>query len=235
MLHGLGRLAAKYQAHVHSHISESIDQVEFSASLHPHAANDAAVYHEAGLLTSRSLFAHATRITDDALQMMATAGAAISHCPLSNFYFGDGLLDVTKAMHLGVKVGLGTDIAGGYSPSMLQAMRMAVINSRALRAAALMHAASDADLTKLKQAAVITWEEALYLATMGGAHALGLDSTIGSFAVGNQFDALLIDTKATGCFDVFPHEGPAQLLEKFLNNGDDRNIAQVFVQGRRCK
>jgi hypothetical protein len=50
-----------------------------------------------------------------------------------------GLFDVSKALAMGVKVGLGTDIAGGYSPSMLQAQRMAVVNSHALKAAALMY------------------------------------------------------------------------------------------------
>jgi hypothetical protein len=69
---------------------------------------------------------------------MAGRGAAVAHCPLSNFYFGDGLFCVARALAYGVKVGLGTDVAGGYSPSMLQAMRMAVINSHALKAAALM-------------------------------------------------------------------------------------------------
>ena len=52
--------------------------------------------------------------------------------------FGDGLLCVARALAHGVKVGLGTDVAGGYSPSMLQAMRLAVINSHALKAATLM-------------------------------------------------------------------------------------------------
>jgi len=100
--------------------------------------HDAAIYDAAGLLTSPAIFAHGTQLTTDALQLMATRGAAVAHCPLSNFYFGDGLFCVARALAYGVKVGLGTDVAGGYSPSMLQAIRMAVINSHALKASALM-------------------------------------------------------------------------------------------------
>lgn len=112
--------------------------MDFSQQLHPGAQHDAAIYDAAGLLTRRSVFAHGTQLTPDALQLMAARGAAVAHCPLSNFYFGDGLFCVARALAAGVKVGLGTDVAGGYSPSMLQAIRMAVINSHALKAATLM-------------------------------------------------------------------------------------------------
>ena len=114
------------------------EQVEFSRQLHPGAQHDAAIYDSAGLLTPRAIFAHGTQLTEDALQLMAAKGAAVAHCPLSNFYFGDGLFCVAQALAYGLKVGLGTDVAGGYSPSMLQAVRMAIINSHALKASALM-------------------------------------------------------------------------------------------------
>lgn len=114
LLQGLGQMAAAADLHVHSHISESLDQVEFTAKLHPEYPDDAAVYDAAGLLRPKAVFAHATKITKDALLLMAERGAAVAHCPLSNFYFGDGLFDVLGALRLGVKVGLGTDIAGGY-------------------------------------------------------------------------------------------------------------------------
>lgn len=80
---------------------------------------------------------------------------------------------VNHAISLGLKVGLGTDVAGGISPSMLTAMRMAVVNARCLRAHKL--AVSGGTLvTPEMETDVITFKEALWLATMGGAQALDL-------------------------------------------------------------
>ncbi|KAF6259802.1 hypothetical protein COO60DRAFT_974875 [Scenedesmus sp. NREL 46B-D3] len=277
LLAGLGQLAAEQGLRIHSHISESLDQVQFTQQLHPSSNSDAHVYDQAGLLAAGSVFAHGTQLTQQDMQLMAEKGAAVAHCPLSNFYFGDGLFDVAKALGVGLKVGLGTDIAGGYSPSMLQAQRMAVVNSHALKAAALMYGGwraqqqqqeqeqqqtsnSDSD-KQLEQTAgstagsrraastignpavaaaaaahMLTWEDALWLATAGGAAALDLQEKVGVFAVGMEFDALLVDVGAPdGPFDALIGQGqPLVMLEQFLNNGDDRNIAEVYVQGRRC-
>jgi cytosine/adenosine deaminase-related metal-dependent hydrolase len=83
---------------------------------------------------------------------------------------------------------------------------------------------------------MLTWEDALWLATAGGAAVLGLQDKVGHFAVGMEFDALLVDVGAPGSVvEVLTGQGqPLLLLEQFLNNGDDRNIAEVYVQGRRC-
>ncbi|WIA23628.1 hypothetical protein OEZ85_000333 [Tetradesmus obliquus] len=309
LLAGLGQMAAQHGLRIHSHISESLDQVQFTQQLHPSSSSsssgssDAQVYDAAGLLTAKSIFAHGTQLMQEDMELMAERGSAVAHCPLSNFYFGDGLFDVSKALSMGLKVGLGTDIAGGYSPSMLQAQRMAVVNSHALKAAALMYGTwraheqqqqetdeqqqqqqqtskrqrleqqqqqqqqqpSDRGPEQLQQAEgptagskraassisnpavaaaaaahMLTWEDALWLATAGGAAALSLQETVSHFAVGMAFDALLIDAGLPGGpFDVLQAAGeevkqPLLLLEQFLNCGDDRNIAEVYVQGRRC-
>ena len=108
-------------------------------------------------------------LREDELRALAAKGTAIAHCPLSNFYFADVLLRVRHCIDLGVLVGLGTDVAGGYSPSMLSAIRNAVITSKALRMQTL--ASSEASMA---DADLIDWKEAFYLATMGGAAALGI-------------------------------------------------------------
>lgn len=66
------------------------------------------------------------------IAVLRERGSAVAHCPLSNFFFGDGSLDVRRLMDKGNKVGLGTDVAGGYSPSMLSAMRTAVLAHQAV-------------------------------------------------------------------------------------------------------
>ena len=116
---------------------------------------------------------------------------AIAHCPLSNAYFSAQPFRLREALDAGVPVGLGTDIAGGYSIDIMNAMRQAVIVSR-MREGTRVMAHHDADASKEKDTEKplsIDWKEALYLATTGGAIALGLPKGIGTFTVGVPFDA----------------------------------------------
>ncbi len=67
---------------------------------------------------------------------------------------------------------------------------------------------------------------------MGGAEALGIQDSVGTFAVGKAFDALLLDLDTGVTFDVYPTDTVEDRFQKFCNLGDDRNIAKVWVQGR---
>jgi len=82
-----------------------------------------------------------------------------------------------------VKVGLGTDVAGGYSLDMMNAMRQAVVVSRMREGSRVMEMAEG---TTIDSKLSVDWKEALFLATRGGAIALGLQ---GIFRVGLPFDA----------------------------------------------
>ncbi|GFR42051.1 hypothetical protein Agub_g2867, partial [Astrephomene gubernaculifera] len=233
LMKGLASLARQYGTHIQSHISECCGEVNCVRELHPEFASDTALFEQAGLLTPRTVMAHGTLLSDQDLRHLASRGTAVSHCPLSNFFFGDACFRVNHALSLGVKVGLGTDVAGGISPSMLTAQRMAVVNSRCLRAHKLAQSGGTT-VTADMEVDVLGWREALWLATVGGAQALDLSHAVGTFAEGKEFDALLVDTGLGGTcgpFDVFPDESDEQRLEKFLQLGDDRNLAEVFVQG----
>ena len=80
---------------------------------------------------------------------------------------------------------------------------------------------------------------AFWAATLGGARAIGLDDSLGSFAVGKQFDAIIVDRDA-GVYDSFSEAVldatplPSD-FERFVNLGDDRNVHTVFVRGRVVK
>ena len=131
-------------------------------------------------------------------------------------------MPLRKLVGRGLKIGLGTDVSGGYSPSMLNAMRSAITVSSSYY--------MDTD----RNAKPLHHSEAFYLATQGGADLLGIGDTIGSFAVGKQFDALVIDPNARDSpFDTFAWDTPDSVFEKFCYLGDDRNIVQIYVQGRR--
>ncbi len=116
LLHGLGKLAAERgdvegpgttaaatataastragfspALRIHSHVSESLDDVALAAKTHPAAAGPGggpAAFDAAGLLRPGTILAHGTPLTHHQLQLLAKRGAGIAHCPLSNFFFG---------------------------------------------------------------------------------------------------------------------------------------------------
>ncbi|EFN55526.1 hypothetical protein CHLNCDRAFT_8558, partial [Chlorella variabilis] len=230
LLRALGELAVRYDVAVQSHIRESYDEVEFVGQLEEagQGASEAEMFDAAGLLTSKAsccsaVFAHGVLLSDAEVALMAARGSAVAHCPLSNAFFADVVLPVAQLLRRGLKVGLGTDVAGGYDISMLGAQRAAVVASRALPLALRLQQEGDPDS--------LSWRDALWLATVGGARALGLDR-VGTLAPGQQFDALLVDGGCGAAYDLFPQSSPLEQVEKFLCCGDDRHIVQVWVQGR---
>ena len=117
---------------------------------------------------------------------MSQSGTAVAHCPLSNAYFSSTeAFRLREALDRGVKVGLGSDIAGGYELGIQGAMRMSVAVSR-LREG-LLKRESQTPGKSVVDNPRIDWKESLYLATKGGAEAMGLSN--GWFNVGGPFDA----------------------------------------------
>ncbi|XP_076855136.1 guanine deaminase isoform X2 [Brachyhypopomus gauderio] len=221
LLQALGEIARNYDLHIQSHISENKEEVEVVKQLFPDCGSYTDVYLRHGLLTHKTVMAHGCHLSDEELMVFHKSGASISHCPSSNISLMSGMLNVRKVLDHNVKLGLGTDVAGGYSPSMLDAVRRAMDNSKALTM-------RDARVQPL------TFEEAFRLATLGGSEALSLDDQTGNFEVGKDFDALRVNVGVPGGpVDVFPGDDPKVILEKFLNLGDDRNTVEVYVAGRR--
>lgn len=240
---------------VQSHLSENRAEVSWVRSMHPESDSYAAVYRDHGLLHDRSYMAHCIWCCRDERAILRDCKTAVIHCPNSNFSLSSGVLNVRRLLDEGVKVGLGTDVSGGYSPSMLDAIRQAVIASKLV--AIGNGSASEADDSEaddrsttssgssssdkgLQTAAPLSYAEAFHLATAGGAEALGLGDKVGNFAVGKEFDALVVDPYAAdGAIDAAHDPDEArdvlQAFQKFLFLGDDRNIEAIFVRGRAVK
>ncbi|XP_044302549.1 guanine deaminase [Varanus komodoensis] len=220
LLSKLGNLAKNHNIHVQSHISESEGEIKLVENMFPSYQNYTELYDKNKLLTNKTIMAHGCYLSDEELDVFNLRGAAIVHCPNSNISLSSGLLNAKKVLKHDVKLGLGTDVAGGYSASMLDAIRKAIMVSNIL------------NINKEDETA-LTLKEAFRLATLGGSQALGLDTVTGNFEVGKEFDALLINTKASDSpFDVFASDTPEDLTQKFLYLGDDRNIEEVYVAGK---
>ncbi|KAJ3055005.1 hypothetical protein HK097_000084 [Rhizophlyctis rosea] len=230
LMHGLANIAKKRDLPIQTHLSESHAEIEMVEKLHPECSSYTAVYADHGLLTNKTVLAHCVHLSPSERKLVYDANAGVAHCPNSNFSILSGVCNVRRLLQEGIKVGLGTDVAGGYSASMMDAMRQAVIASKVT----FMNS-RDASKDGRKPWQPLNLGEVLYLATLGGAKVLGVDGVVGNFEVGKEFDAVLVDLKPGDgrCVDVFGHDGIMDSIEKFVYNGDDRNIAKVWVGGRQ--
>ncbi|DAZ97701.1 TPA: hypothetical protein N0F65_009600 [Lagenidium giganteum] len=216
---------------VQSHMSENRAEVDWVTDIHPECDSYAAVYDDHGLLHERSYMAHCIWCSRDERDILRTRKSAVIHCPNSNFSLSSGVLNVRRLLNEGIKVGLGTDVSGGYSPSMLDAIRQAVIASKLVSIGNGSAYEGDAEHD------VLSYAEAFYLATVGSAQAIGLGDKVGNFQVGKEFDALVVDPYAENSpIDESHHEEDIlTVFQKFLFLGDDRNIETIFVAGRVVK
>ena len=203
---------------VQSHVSENKSEIAWAKQLFPERRDYLDVYDHYGLLGRRAIYGHGIHLSEAELVRMHETGAAIAHCPTSNFFLGSGCFDLGKAMRKErpVRVGLATDVGGGTSLSILQtlneAYKAAQMNGYSLSAG-----------------------HAFYLATRGTAHALQLEDTIGSLAPGMEADFVVLDLKSTPLI-AFRMKHAADLDEALfvqMTLGDDRAIRATYVAGER--
>lgn len=228
----------RYGLPVQSHLSEDTDEIDFVKELHEDMDNYASVYDQFGLLHSGTMMGHCIHCTDEEIEMMKKAGTAAIHCPSSNFLLGSGVMDARRLLDIGVKVGLGTDVAGGASPSMLDCMRNVVTASRCMgmwQRGGFIYDHHHHNHPKHNSSySWLNTKEVFHLATQGGAEALGMGNVVGNFLPGKRLDCLVIDVRAPGGpIDVFSeNESTWHQFERFFYVGDDRNIQAVIVDGK---
>ncbi len=227
LLGGLGRLARETGCHVQTHCSESDWQHHYVRERF--GRTDTAALDSFGLLSRRTVLAHGNFVDDADAAVIRERGAGIAHCPLSNVYFSDAVFPLRRMLDAGVHVGLGTDIAGGASPSVLENARHAIISAR------LLEAGVDARLKRSERrqpGARIDTLTAFWLATTGGG--IALDLPVGVFAPGYQFDACVLDVAAPHSnLRVGEDERPDTVLQKLIYGASRANICQVWVANRQ--
>lgn len=239
-MQALGELAAAEALHVQTHVSENEGECALVADMFPEETSRdgcggyAGVYDAFGLLGPRTILAHGVHLSEAEARLLAARGAGVSHCPCSNGALTSGAARVRWLLDRGVDVGLGTDVSGGYSASVLEAARQASLVSRQV--------AAGTPEGEARERAKLSVEEVLFLATRGGAKLLGLEGTVGAFEVGMEWDAQMVslggagecegDEPGDGNVDVFGWESWEEVVAKWLFGGDDRNTKKVWVKGR---
>jgi guanine deaminase len=213
-LEGLGELAASIGARVQTHCSES--DWEHRHVVDRCGRTDAQALDGFGLLRDHTVLAHATHVTDRDRSLLAVRGAGVAHCPLSNVYFANRPFSARMALDAGVRLGLGTDVAGGPSPSVLAQCGHAVAASQRM--------VDDGDPSARIDAVTAFW-----MATAGGAELLGIDA--GVLAAGRQFDAVAVSLDGLGTDPGL--DGPDRVFEKLVRLAGPADISYVWVAGQR--
>ena len=203
-------LADELEVPIHIHLHETRDEVV--GSLREHGARPIERLQRLGLLGPDLLTVHMTQLTDSDMVLVAESKTSVVHCPESNLKLASGFCPVHTLLELGVNVALGTDGAASNNDlNLLGEMRTAALLAKAV--AGLAHSVPAA--------------QALRMATLNGAIALGLDQEIGSIEPGKSADLVALDLSD-------PHTQPLYHPVSTLVYAAGRHqVRQVWVAGRQ--
>jgi 5-methylthioadenosine/S-adenosylhomocysteine deaminase len=210
LLGACGELAESRGVPLQIHLSETKAEAYTAARLQ--GKTSATRLAELGLLTARTVLAHAIWLDDRDLDLVATRGCSVVHNPVSNLRLGSGIAPLLELRERGCAVALGTDgAASNDSQNMFGSLKLA----------ALLHRVVRPDYDRWPSAA-----DVFRMATVNGARAAGFDARVGRIAVGMQADLVLLDLRA-------PHYHPRNDLFAQLVYGEaGGSVRTVLVAGR---
>jgi guanine deaminase len=176
------------------------------------------VYQDFGLMRDRAIYAHCIHFDDEDRALMRDTGAAAAVSPTSNLFLGSGFFDYEGAMRVGFRFGLASDVGGGTSFSPFHTMLAAYYVGRE---------------GQTKPGVSLRPQHLWWQHTAGAAQALGLDGVVGNLRAGCEADFLVLDPQATPLLarKVANARGLDELLFSLIVLGDDRAVAQVWVDG----
>jgi guanine deaminase len=216
-------LAEHYGATWQTHLSEDAREIATVAEHFPEAVDYLDVYDRAGGLGRKALFAHAIHLSEREVNRMVESDSAIAHCPVSNMFIRSGVMPIARYLDRGLRIGVGTDVAGAPELSVITQMRLGFLQHN-----------SRATLTGDEQPlpTPLDW---LRLGTLGGAHALGLGDVIGSLEAGKEADLIAVDPElgrppeGTACGDV------EEVASRLIFRERAGMVRGAWVRGRRLE
>ncbi len=213
LLKGLGRLGKKYQTGTQTHLVESKWETGEAVRLHPECSCDTEIYEKAGLLDNGPVVAaHFIFPSETDIRILKKHGGYAVHCPDATVNVIAGIMGTAALSDEGIRLGLGSDIAGGHLPGIYTQVARSV------------------QLSKLKAFyepegnRSIPFENAFYIATREGGALFG---KVGSLEPGYDFDALVIRNMS----DPFREITPEETAERFCYTGNSADILAGFIRG----
>jgi 5-methylthioadenosine/S-adenosylhomocysteine deaminase len=172
---------------IHIHLHETRDEIE--TSLSQHGMRPIERLEKLGVLGPSLIAVHAVHLTPDEIRLLAKRGCHVAHCPASNLKLGSGIGPVVEKLERNVNVGIGTDGAASNNRlDMFAEMRLAALLAKG----------------QSHHAAAVPAFDALQMATLNPARALGLDHLIGSLKPGKAADIVAVNltsVETTPCFN----------------------------------
>jgi 5-methylthioadenosine/S-adenosylhomocysteine deaminase len=203
-------LADELDVQVHIHLHETRDEV--LQVLREHGERPIARLDRLGLLGPQLIAVHMTQLEDEEIRRFAETGAHVVHCPESNLKLASGFCPVYDLLAAGVNVALGTDGAASNNDlNLFGEMRTAALLAKGVASLA----------------SAVPAEQALRMATLSGASALGLDAEIGSLEVGKAADIVAVDL-------ADPHTQPLyHPCSQLVYAASSHQARHVWIRGRQ--
>ena len=215
LMAALGKIAAEHDLPVQSHLSENQEEIAWVAALHPECGAYWETYARHGLWGERTLMAHCVWSDAEERKAMKDAGVTVVHCPDSNQNVMSGVAPVQVMLQEGLKVALGTDIAGGDHLSMFDAAASAIRASKARR------------ILDSWQTDFLTVAQGWYLATSAGAEFFGEKP---GFAPGNSLHAMVL---RDADLPTVPGLTARERFERCIYRRQKDAIRAVYSNGRK--
>ncbi|MBV6493230.1 MAG: Guanine deaminase [Turneriella sp.] len=216
-----GEVSHAYKLFLQTHISENTAEVEETLRLFPQCKSYTDVYNVTGCLHERTLLGHGIHLEAKERQLIREKKSAVIHCPTSNNFLGSGIFSYDTLHKEKTRIGLGTDVAGGYSLSMLNEAKQSIEMAK-------LRAHFDNCSTDLNAS------HALYQATLGNAAILSRENELGSFSIGKFADiALIDDSKCDPMFGAPPnfYSSLPERLNRILYRSHPDMVASTFIAG----
>ena len=203
------KLAEERDIPIHTHVHETAGEID--ESLQRHNCRPLARMDELGLVNERLMAVHATQLEEQEIAVLAERGCSVVHCPQSNLKLASGLAPVDELLAAGVNVALGTDsTASNNDLDMLEEMQTAALLAKGVSG----------------NAETVSAAEALEMATLAGARALGLDGEIGSLLPGKAADFVALDLSAANTQPVY--DAASQVAYSCKSS----QVSDVWVRGK---
>ena len=180
LMRGAAELAGKYGVYLQTHLAENLAEIEAVRSRFPWAADYTDLYEKCGLLGERTVLGHCVHLSEREQEALAGTRSNVAHCPTANLFLRSGIMPLDRIMSDGIRTGLGSDVAAGPELNLWQVMR-STIESQTARS------------FYEKETRVPTPADVLFLATQGGADALGKGDRIGALEIGREADLTVVD------------------------------------------
>ncbi len=222
LMEQLKEIQKTYHLPVQSHLSENPGEIDWVKELCPWSSCYGDAYDRFGMFGGtgeaddcKTIMAHCVYSGEEERKLMKDRGVYVAHCPQSNTNLASGIAPARRYLEEGISIGLGSDVAGGFTESIFRAMADAVQVSK------LYWRLVD------ESAKPLTMEEAFYMGTKGGGSFFG---KAGSFEKGYELDAVILDDAK------LRHPQPLEIkdrLERFIYLSDERHIVGKYVAGRK--